>query len=106
MHLIGQRAVIVNFKCVPQLSAELVEWRRRLCDVLNLHTLNNLPRGYVNTLHALTDRYDQLSSDQLLKTATKYHADYIVAMHPMDGWEDRRILTGAPGRYLLYHAPH
>ncbi|MGE5611445.1 MAG: DUF6798 domain-containing protein, partial [Bacillota bacterium] len=38
----GQRAIVVNFKGVPQLSSELPEWRRRLESVLGMENLLDL----------------------------------------------------------------
>jgi hypothetical protein len=98
MRLFGKRAIIVNYKCVPQLSGELRQWRDRLCDVLSMDDLNALPHGYVQTLNAIRQRYDELSPDQLLATAEKYHARYIVTSHPIGGHRP----IEASGRFMLY----
>ena len=42
----AQRAIVVNFKCVPQLSGELEEWRDRLQAVLDLPDLRTLPHSF------------------------------------------------------------
>ena len=100
MRLIGRRAIIVNYKSVPQLSSELAQWRERLCDVLATPDLNALPRGYVQTLPAIRQRYDALSAQQLAAVAEKYHAQYLVIAHAIAGMEHQ--LVDASGRYMLY----
>jgi len=60
--------------------------------------LNALPRGYLQTLSAIRLRYDQLSPQQLLAAADKYHARYILASHPIS----QLHLVDASGRYMLY----
>lgn len=100
MRLIGRRAIVVNFKAVPQLSAELIEWRRRLCDVLAIDDVDVLPRGYTHTLAAIRKRYDDLSAEQLMSCANKYGARYLIATRPLP--DLHRVPTGATGRYLLY----
>jgi hypothetical protein len=98
MRLIGRRVIIVNYKCVPQLSSELRQWRDRLCDVLALNDLNQLPRGYLQTLPAIRLRYDQLSLQQLSAAAEKYQARYIVSSHAIAEFRP----VDASGRYILY----
>lgn len=89
MRLIGRRAVVVNYKAVPQLNAELVQWRQRMCDVLDMHDLSSLPRGYVQTLAAIRRRYQQLDRQFLLSVAEKYAASYVIGVD-------------ANNRYVLY----
>src|SRR4029079_13954597 len=55
--LTAQRAIVVNFKCVPQLSGELMEWRDRICFVLDMPKLQTLPKGFTQTLAAIRARY-------------------------------------------------
>ena len=59
MRLVGRRTIVVNYKAVPQFSAELVQWRDGLRDVLAMKNLLDLPRGYGQTLAAIRTRYDQ-----------------------------------------------
>jgi hypothetical protein len=93
MRLIGKRAIVVNYKAVPQLSTELVQWRQRMCDVLDMDDLTKLPRGYAVTLAAVRQRYDSLSLAQHVAAAQKYGARYIV-------------YADETGRYMLYDRGH
>ncbi len=78
----ARRAIVVNFKGVPQLSTELPAWRDRLSHVLHLPNLDSLPRGsMVRTLEAIGERYDELSADQLVQAADRYGARYVVTRH-------------------------
>jgi hypothetical protein len=78
----ARRAIVVNFKNVPQLSAELPVWRDRLKDVLDLPDLMRLPRGMGPTLAALRDRYAALPPEHLAHTAGRYGAAYVVTSGP------------------------
>src|SRR6185369_9789641 len=73
----AQRAIVVNFKAVPQLSGELRQWRDRLRDVLDLADLNTLPRPFAATLEAIRQRYESLPPEHLEQVARKYHARYV-----------------------------
>jgi hypothetical protein len=77
MRLVGERAIVVNYKGVPQLAAEMGEWKQRLEDVLGIPILT-LPRRMDRTLDAIGRRYDDRSAAQLTTAARKYHARYIV----------------------------
>jgi hypothetical protein len=74
----ARRAIVVNYKNVPQLSAELPEWRDRLQNVLGLPDLMTLPKGMGKTLAGLRDRYAALPPAHLAQTARQYGATYIV----------------------------
>jgi hypothetical protein len=100
MRLVGRRAIVVNYKAVPQLSAELVQWRQRMCDVLAMDDLTQLPHGYSHTLPAIRERYDQLTADQLAAIAQKYQARYVIASHSLPTLGAMQI--HAAGRYMLY----
>jgi hypothetical protein len=104
MRWLGQRAIVVNFKAVPQLGAELPAWRDRLQDVLDTPALLSLNGGRMDrTLQNIAARYDQLSADQLIAVAGKYGAEYIVATHRLDSPRLRLIFGGDDARgYLLY----
>jgi hypothetical protein len=101
----ARRAIVVNFKGVPQLSGELPAWRDRLCDTLDLDTdgLLALPRPMGRTLEAIRARYESLTSSHHLSVAQKYGARYVVLAHQLDssdGW--RLVHTDSTGRYFLY----
>ena len=99
----ARRAIVVNFKNVPQLSAELPEWRDRLQNVLDLPDLMSLPKGMGATLSAIRDRYAALPPSHLAQTARRYRATYVVltgnAEPPPDqGWR----LVHQAGTFRLY----
>jgi hypothetical protein len=99
----AHRAIIVNFKHVPQLSAELIEWSRRLKTVLVLDRLNELPGRYQQTLAAIRDRYDSLSTNQLLDAARAYGAAYLVVGHTIEGDDRTELVFQSPARrYFVY----
>ncbi len=102
MRLIGRRAIVVNYKCVPQLSAELSEWAGRLCDVLDLRDLTALPHDYVKVFPAIRARYDQQPPQRLLEMATKYGARYIVTTYELPGHAAQRLNIDGTGRYMVY----
>ena len=77
--LAARRAIVVNYKGVPQTSRELGAWRDRLRDVLALPHLRLLPRPMPATLAAIRQRYDELPAEHLVSVARKYGARYVVA---------------------------
>lgn len=93
----AQRAVVVNFKAVPQLSGELPEWRDRLAATLDMPDVRQLPRRYDRTLTAIADRYASLEPQQLLSAARRYHATYIVTEKELPA-----RLAHREGTYRLY----
>ncbi|MGB7159747.1 MAG: DUF6798 domain-containing protein [Tepidisphaeraceae bacterium] len=97
----AQRAIIVNFKGVPQLSGELATWRRRVCDVLDLPTLKNLPRPFNVAVAEMEKRYESMPPEHLERTAEQYGARYIVTRHRLGPEWERRAVFGA-GEYVLY----
>lgn len=99
----AQRAIVVNFKAVPQLSGELGEWRDRLCAVLAMDDLGALPRGYRPVLTAIDHRYASLSAEQLIAAARKYRARYIITCRAIGSRPDLHLLYTSPrGRFFLY----
>lgn len=80
----GRRAIVVNFKNVPQLSAELPAWRDRLGDVLGMDDLRTLARPMPRTLADLRERYTKQSGEHLLNVARKYDARYLLATRKLD----------------------
>jgi hypothetical protein len=98
----ARRAIIVNFKGVPQLSGELPEWRNRLQHLLDLSDLTQLPRPFHLTLAGLRQRYDQLHPQHLSATARHYGARYIVMTTPAEIPQTRHLHTTPAGSYHLY----
>lgn len=78
----AQRAIVVNFKNVPQLSSEMGQWRTRLEDVLD-QPLAKLPRRFDLAHAAIAERYDSLSAEHLTAVAAKYGARYVITTHPL-----------------------
>lgn len=102
MRLIGRRAIVVNFKGVPQLSAELAEWDQRLRDVLAIDSLRSLPRGFEQTTRAMRHCYSDLPAASLESVATKYSARYFVALQLLETTRARLVYTHPSRRYFVY----
>jgi hypothetical protein len=96
----ARRAIVVNYKAVPQLSGELREWDRRMQLVLALDDLRALPRGYVSTLRAIDARYASLSADQLVTAARAFGAQFLVVPRALD--MPGLLFTSPNARYFLY----
>ena len=97
----ARRAIVVNFKAVPQLSGELAEWQKRICNVLGIEKLTQLPRPYHRTLWAMENRYDALPAAHLAKVAQDYGARYILTRRRLGPDWDAKVAFGS-GDYLLY----
>ena len=100
MRFHGQRAVVVNFKGVPQLSAELPEWRARLETLLQID-LRRLPRQMDHAVAAIADRYRALDTEHLDRLASTYSASYVITERAIS--HPRWTLIHRSGPYHLYH---
>jgi hypothetical protein len=100
----ARRAIVVNFKGVPQLSAELPEWRDRLQTVLDLDTpgLLALPRPMGRTLRAIRERYDALPAAHHVDVARLYGARFIVLTRRSDVPGARLVSPDSTAPYFLY----
>ena len=102
---LSRRAAVVSFKHVPQLSAELPEWRDRLRAVLDMPNLSTLPHPFPATLAAIGERYRALPADHLFAVARQYGARYVIADRRLAG-EDALLIhqsrDGAGSGYFLY----
>jgi hypothetical protein len=100
----AQRAIVVNFKGVPQLSSELPTWRDRMQAVLDIDDLTKLPRPFPATLAAIRQRYDSIPPEHLEAAARRYHARYILVGHRLDSpvWENRRVDVDGIAAWFLY----
>ncbi len=102
---LARRAAVVSFKHVPQLSAELPEWRDRLRAVLDMKNLSTLPHPFPATLAAVGERYRALPADHLIAVARQYGARYVIADRRLAG-EDALLIhearDGAGSGYFLY----
>jgi len=81
--LYAQRAIVVNFKHVPQLSGEIIQWERRLLDVLGVPDVSGFPHDYTKTLAAIGRLYEGRPAADLFAVAEKYGARYIVVDHSL-----------------------
>jgi hypothetical protein len=99
----AQRAIVVNFKSVPQLSGELIEWRRRLRRVLAEPNLLTLPRPLHKTFVGIRARYESLPAQHLFTVAREYGARYVVVGHRLPEPYDRNFLhTDGNGSFYVY----
>jgi hypothetical protein len=99
----ARRAIVVNYKNVPQLGAELPEWRNRLQRVLDLPDLMALPKGMGRTLDAIEARYDALPPEHLARAAARYGAAYVVTGRPGGAPAGSGLcLMHQSGRFGLY----
>jgi hypothetical protein len=98
----AQRAIVVNFKHVPQLSGELMEWVGRLEEVLGTSDLEHFPHGYVETMRALDQRYNAQPPEELLRIAGKYSARYIVTSRDWGPRYQTMLIRRESGHYFVY----
>jgi len=102
----ARRAIVINFKGVPQLSAELPEWRDRLLDVLDLHATGDLlalPRPMGRTLGAIRARYTDVPPEHLFTVAGKYGARFALLTRRAGSDHDRALVySDRNSRYFLY----
>ncbi len=66
--LLGQRAIVVDWKAVPLIPTELLGWYERLCDVTGRHITSSSDLG----------GYGSIDPERLALIESKYHPDYIV----------------------------
>ena len=97
----ARRAIVVNFKAVPQLSGELAQWQERICDVLDIQKLNELSRPYHATLKDMEKRYEAVPDAHLSQVAQDYGARYILVRHRLGPEWDAKVAFGS-GEYVLY----
>jgi hypothetical protein len=97
----AQRSAVIGFKHVPQLSGELIEWKRRLDRVLDCDIVT-LPTPMSRTLAAMEDRYAHLPAEHFERVAAEFECDYIVSARRIDGWDDRLVHATADEHYWLY----
>jgi hypothetical protein len=101
--LAARRAIVVNFKGVPQLSTELPQWRDRLESVLDLDDLRTLSTPMPATLREIRRIYNDLPPEYLRATAEKWGARYIVTTRSFDEALGGKPVFTAPGdAYFVY----
>lgn len=77
----ARRAIVVNFKNVPQLSIEMTEWRERLEAVIGT-PLSTLPKRFDLAHAAIALAYDDRPVDALIAVAKHYDARYVITTRP------------------------
>jgi hypothetical protein len=98
----GERAIVVNFKNVPQLSGELGEWRNRLQAVLDVRDIRTLPRPFPRTLDAIRARYAARSPEHLRNVARRYGARYVLTLRSSAATFGPAVFSDSGSRYFLY----
>ncbi len=94
----ARRAIVINFKGVPQFSGELGDWSKRLAHVLDLPDLHSLPHRFDRTLDAIGQRYDDLSAEHFWSTARRFEARYVVTT--------RAVSFPAPAKLIFESGPY
>lgn len=79
------RAVVINFKAIPQTAAEMPGWKQRMVDVTGVADLSSLAGTFSSTLKKLGDVYEGRSEAELVAVARKYGCRYIVATRKLNG---------------------
>ncbi len=97
----AQRSAVIGFKHVPQLSGELVEWKRRLDRVLDCDILT-LPTPMAKTLDAMNDRYAAIPASHFEEVGAEFDCDYVVSLRRIDEWRGRCIYSTPDEHYWLY----
>jgi len=99
----AKRAIVINWKSVPQLAGELPEWHARMAAALGWETLDALPRGsYLLAQDAMRSRYEKVDGSALFTGARRYGAQYVVAVRSLGSEFEPYRVGPAFGRYLLY----
>jgi hypothetical protein len=93
----AQRAIVVNFKNVPQLSSEMNEWKERLQAVLG-ERLADLPKRYDLAHAAIARQFNAVSFEHLAAVARRYGARYLITTRTCTG--QRPVFETGP--YRLY----
>jgi hypothetical protein len=98
----ARRAIIVNFKGVPQFSDELREWENRLRLTLGDRPLHTLPRGFQNITAAMDDVYAAMTPAQLLGVARGFGADFIVFPKAIEHPDLSTVARSPKGKWTIY----
>ena len=98
----ARRAIVVNFKGVPQLAGELREWRDRLLKSIDVHDIRTLPTGLGAAQPEIERRYAMLDAPPLIAAAEAYHAEYIVTPRMLTDPHLALARTSPGGSFRLY----
>ncbi|MBI3694645.1 MAG: hypothetical protein HY238_07365 [Acidobacteria bacterium] len=99
--LFAERAEVANYKCVPLIETDLVEWKRRLQDLSGWTDLRC--SGWVECGSKLAGGYASQREPVFLRLARQYHAQYVITSQPghrLNFPELHRI-----GDFAVYRAP-
>ncbi|MFN4242636.1 MAG: DUF6798 domain-containing protein [Tepidisphaerales bacterium] len=72
------RAIVINFKGIPQTRAEMPEWKRRMVDVTGEPDLMRFASTYARAMASVDAAYFALDGQRLRDVALKYDAQYVV----------------------------
>ena len=101
----ARRGQVVSFKLVPQLSGELIEWDRRLREVLDVADLSIYAggvRGYRLSQEAMRRRYDELPAEHLFEVARRYGARYVFRSSADEGVGEEMIAWRGETGAVMY----
>lgn len=101
------RAVVVNFKAIPQTAAEMPGWKQRMVDVTGVADLPSLAGTFSSTLSKLGEIYESRPEAELVAVAKKYGCRYIVTTRKLNAMTQvypplQEAQTDASVRYRLY----
>ena len=99
--LFAERAEVANFKCVPLIETDLVEWKRRLGALSGTTDLRC--SGWVDCGGRLAGGYFRLRDHDFVQLGRKYGAQYVVTSQPEQKLNLPEVLR--VGDYVLYRLP-
>ena len=101
--LAALRSIVINFKAIPQTSAEMPEWQRRMQHVTGQDNLMVFAGNFPSTLQQLDAAYAARTPDELLSTARHFGATYILTNHPLpENATNPLVEVQASGSFRLY----
>jgi hypothetical protein len=101
--LLAQRAIVVNYKAVPQLSMEMDQWQKRLQAVLAASDLRWYRGTFEHTLAAMNARFEKQPPEHYRNVAEQFGARFVLVGHRLGpDWEPRRIDLDGNTSWFLY----
>ncbi len=74
---------MANFKCVPLIESDELEWKRRLDDLTGPGGVHC--SGWPDCANHLAEGYDRLGEHDFPRLARKYGAQYVITAKPGSG---------------------
>jgi len=101
-HLYAERRELVNYKSTPYSTNDILEWKRRMEDVLGLDDLYSLPENGWKCLPEIRKKYNEIKEKYIIRIAKKYKIGYII-------FEKQKKLTFdriyKNERFVIYRIP-